>query len=302
MDGNDFLNLEDLIHEIRGKQVMFDSDLARLYGCKNGTKDINKAMKRHLERFPKDFCFQLEPDEYDSLRFQNGTLKSGLRFQNGTSKNKGGRRYLPYVFTEQGVAMLATVLKTDVAAEASIAIMRAFVAMKKYISSGLIEQKYINEMVVRDHEKIKLLASSFQKFEEKKKDMEIYFDGQIYDAYSKIFDIFSQANNNLIIIDAYASKTILDIIRRLGARVTIITGTNSPLSRQDKKKYAAQYNNLQIIYNNTFHDRYFILDNTDVYHCGASVNGIGKKTFSITRVGDKEVCDTLMSKISKIMI
>lgn len=135
----DEVNIENLIYEVRGKQVMLDSDLARLYGCVNGTKTINQAVKRNVDRFPDDFYFQLTKNEFFNLKSQFGT---------SSWNDYGGIRKLPYVFTEQGVAMLATIIKTKVATEMSITIMRAFVAMRKYISSNLIEQKYINNMVL----------------------------------------------------------------------------------------------------------------------------------------------------------
>ena len=178
--------------------------------------------------------------------------------------------------------------------------MRTFVTMRKYISTSLLEQNYVNNMLLEHEYKIKLLQDSFQKIEEKKKINEIYFNGQIYDAYSKIQEIFNKANNNLVIIDAYADNTILDIIKRLNIKVTIITKSNNLLTEQDIAKYNKQYNNLQVYYNNTFHDRYFILDEKVVYHCGASVNRIGYKTFSITLIGDEDVKNTLINKIKKI--
>ena len=283
------IKIEDMIYEIRGKQVMMDSDLARLYKCKNGTKTINLAVKRHINRFPERFMFQLTKDEYDYLRFQTETAK-----ENNMS------RTLPYVFTEQGVAMLAAILRTPVAEEISIQIMDAFVAMRKYISTNLLEQKYINNMVLEHDCQIKLLKDSFEKIEEKKKVNEIYFSGQIYDAYSKIQEIFNSANKNLVIIDAYADNTILNIVKSLNINVTIITKTSNLLTKQDIEKYNKQYNNLQVYYNNTFHDRYFILDEKIVYHCGASINRIGYKTFSITLIGDEDVKNTLINKIKKI--
>ena len=181
----DEVKIEDLIYEVRGVQVMFDSDLAKLYECKNGTKSINLAVNRNLDRFPEDFYFQLKEEEYNNLKFQIETSSS--------KNNYGGVRKLPYVFTEQGVAMLATVLRTEVASKMSVAIMRAFVVMRKYISSNLIQQKYINNQVLKNTEEIKILQESFQKFEEKKKVNEIYFNGQIFDAYSKIQEIFKSA-------------------------------------------------------------------------------------------------------------
>ncbi len=166
--------IENLIFEVRGVQVMLDSDLARLYECSNGTKSINLAVKRHINRFPERFMFQLTEEE----------SKMFLRSQTGTLKGRGHNiKYLPYVFTEQGVAMLATVLRTPVAEEISIKIMDAFVAMRKYISSNLLNQNYINslvlenqKMILTDHnlvienkEKIKALEETFKQFEEKKK-------------------------------------------------------------------------------------------------------------------------------------
>ena len=280
------INIEDLIYEIRGVQVMLDSDLARLYECANGTKSINLAVKRHINRFPKRFMFQLTKEEFFNLRFQ---------FETAIESNMS--RSLPYAFTEQGVAMLATVLRTPVAEEVSIKIMDAFVAMRKYISTNLLEQKYINNLVIEHDSKIKLLQESFEKFNEEKKVNEIYFDGQIYDAYSKIQEIFKEAKTKLVIIDGYADNTILDIIKRLNIQVTIVTKPNNLLTTQDITRYNGQYNNLTVKYDNTFHDRYFILDDSVVYHCGASINRIGYKTFSITKINDDEVCKALINKI-----
>ena len=218
------VKIENLIYEIRGKQVMLDSDLARLYGCANGTKTINLAVKRHIKRFPERFMFQLTIEEVNSIsRFQVETLK-------GQGHNI---KYLPYVFTEEGVAMLATVLRTPVAEEVSIRIMDAFVLMRKYISTNLMEQKYIDNMVLEHDTQIKLLQHSFDKLEDKKKTNEIYFDGQIYDAYSKILDIFKFAKSSLTIIDSYADNVILDMIKRLNISVLLITKSNSLLTNQD---------------------------------------------------------------------
>ena len=290
---HDEIVIEKMIYEIRGKQVMLDSDLARLYECANGTKTINQAVNRHLDRFPDDFYFQLTEKEYYSLKSQIGTL------ENGRGQHK---KYLPYVFTEQGVAMLATILRTSIAAQMSVSIMRAFVTMRKFISTNVIEQKYINNQVLKNAEDIRLLQDSFQKFEEKRKVNEIYFNGQIFDAYSKIQDIFKLANKRLIIIDAYADITILNIIKKLNVEVIIITKKNNLLTNQDIEKYNMQYHNLKVKYNNTFHDRYFILDEKAVYHCGASINRIGYKTFSINMISDEVVCNLLFDKINDIIV
>ena len=280
--------LTNLIYEIRGKQVMLDRDLAKLY--KTETRVLIQKLKRNIERFPEEFCFQLNQKEFLNWRSQNVM----------SNNDKIGLRRPPYVFTEQGVAMLSAILNSEVAIEVSIAIMNAFVAMRKYIGANLIEQKYINNLVLEDHNKIQVLEESFQKLEEKRKDSEIYFDGQIYDAYSKVLDIFKSAKEELIIIDSYADKSLLDIIKRLRIKVTIITRENNLLTKQDIEKYNKQYHNLTVKYNNTFHDRYFMLDNIIVYHCGASINRIGYKTFSITKIGDKQVIEALITQINTI--
>ena len=284
--------IKKLIYEIRGKQVMLDSDLAMLYECKGGTKVINQAVTRNPDRFPNDFYFQITKDEYLNLKSQ---------FVTSSWDDHGGIRKLPHVFTEQGVAMLASVLKTTIASKVSVDIMRAFVEMKKYISANLLEQKYINSLVLEDHEKIKLIENTFDEFNKKRKVNEIYFNGQIYDAYFKIQDIFNSAIKKLVVIDSYADNTILDIIKRLNADVIIITKPNNLLTHQDINKYNKQYHNLKVYYDNTFHDRYFILDDKKIYHCGSSINRIGYKTFSITLIGDKEINSLLINKVNGII-
>ena len=167
---SDNIKIENMIYEIRGKKVMLDSDLARLYGCKNGTKSLNLAVKRNMERFPKDFYFQIDKNEYDNLKFQ---------FETSSWNMYSGVRKLPYVFTEQGVAMLATVLKTENASIVSVNIMRAFVAMKSIINTSLIEQKYINSLVLEHDNEIKLLQESFDKLNIKENNNHIFYEGQI---------------------------------------------------------------------------------------------------------------------------
>ena len=280
--------VENLIYEIRDKQVMLDSDLAKLYECKNGTKTINLAVKRHIKRFPNRFMFQLTDEENETLRFQ-------LETANNMSRTR------PYVFTEQGVAMLATVLRTKVAEEVSIRIMDAFVAMRHYIGNNEYRLSNIETKMIEHDNSIKLLQESFNKLSEKRKVNEIYFNGQIYDAYSKILDIFRSTKNELVIVDSYADNTLLDIIRRLDIKVIIITKPNNLLTKQDISKYNKQYHNLKVIYNNIFHDRYFIIDNKILYHCGASINRIGYKTFSINLISDKEVCKSLIDKVNTLI-
>lgn len=280
------LKIESMIYEIRGKQVMLDSDLANLYQCSNGTKTINQAVKRHINRFPERFMFQLTQSEYyEILRSQLGTLELE---QGHYSK------YLPFVFTEQGVAMLATILRTSVATEVSIKIMDAFVAMRKYISSNLIEQKYINNLVMKHEEQI---STIFDYFDKNCNDTEIYFKGQIYDAYSKILDIFLIAKDSLIIIDSYADKYLLDMISKVNVSVVIVLSTKSRLSELDVNKYGQEYDNLTLIYNDSFHDRFIILDKKEMYHLGTSINNAGTKTFAINKVEDKRWLELVLEEI-----
>ena len=278
------LNIENIIYEIRGKQVMLNSDLAKLYECKNGTKDINKAVKRNIERFPKNFYFQITEEEMKKLWFQSGTANKMIRS-------------LPYVFTEQGIAMLSSVLHTQIAISQSIRIMDAFVKMRKIISSNLIEQKYINELVIKDNERINLLEESFSKLEEKEKINHIFYEGQIYDAYSLLIDIFKGAKEEIIIIDNYADKSILDMITNLNVKVTIVTRKFNLLKDIDIKKYNRQYNNLKVIYSDKFHDRFIIIDRTDLYHSGASYKDLGNKCFGINKIKDDEYLENILIKI-----
>ena len=282
--------LTNLIYEVRGKQVMLDSDLAKLYQVE--TKRINESVKNNKDKFPERFSWKLTKEESKIFMVENFDQKIETR---------GGRYNCPRVFTEQGVAMLATILKSKVATQVSIAIMDAFVLMRKYISNNLIEQKYINNLVLEDHSRVNKLEETFQKFEEKRKVSDIYFDGQIYDAYSKILDIFNSAKEEIIIVDNYADKTLLDMVKDLHVKVTIITKKNNLLKEHMIEKYNKEYHNLTVKYSNIFHDRYFILDNKVVYHCGASTNRIGYKIFSITLINDQDVSQLLIDKINKIV-
>ena len=277
--------IESLIYNIRGKEVMLDSDLAYLYDVE--TKRINEAVNRNKEKFPERFCFRISDDEYYSLKSQIAT-------------SKGGSRKGHSVFTEQGVAMLATILKTPIATEISIKIMDAFVAMRHYIGNNEYRLSNMETKLIEHDLEIKLLEETFNKFEEKKKINEIYFDGQIFDAYSKILDIFKEAKNDIIIIDSYADNKLLDIIKKLKAKVVLIT-TDKYIKEEIISRYNKQYENLKVIYDNTFHDRYFILDKDIIYHCGSSLNRIGYKTFSINLISDsltkKELLEYLDYKI-----
>ena len=282
--------IENMIYEIRGKQVMLDSDLAILYECKNGTKDVNKAVKRNIKRFPTDFYFQLTKEECS--RFQSGTLNI---------KRGQNIKYLPYVFTEQGVSMLSSVLHTDIAVEMSIKIIRAFVLMRDYIGNNEYRISNVETKIIEHDKNIKRLQESFDKLEESKEVNEIYFSGKIYDAYSKIVDIFIEAKQELIIIDRYTDKTILDMIKNLNCKVILITSEKTKITKTDIEKYNNDYHNLKIIYDDTFHDRYFIIDNNKIYHSGNSINHIGYRKSSIDVIGDKNIKKLIICDVLKII-
>ena len=279
------LNIEDMIYEIRGRQVMLDSDLARLYECINGTKTINQAVKRHINKFPERYMFQLTKSEYDNLKSQFGT---------SSLNTYGGVRKMPYAFTEQGVAMLATILKTPVADIVSMKIIDAFVYMKRYLS---FENK--NSIILNHEERILKLEESFIKLNEKEKINAIFYEGQIYDAYSLLIDIFKEAKKEIIIIDNYADKSILDMITNLNVEVTIVTRKFNLLKDIDIKKYNRQYHNLKVIYSDKFHDRFVILDKKVLYHSGASFKDLGNKCFAINKIEDNEYLKNILKKIKE---
>lgn len=217
-------------------------------------------------------------------------------------------RSLPYVFTEQGVAMLATILKTKISSEVSIAIMRAFVTMRHfiidnnnlYLSLNNIHNELSNhnQVLLNHDEKINQLFNKFECKESKESKEKIYFEGQIYEAYSKLNDILKEAKIELIIIDNYADKTLLDMISNLNVNVVIITKEKSLLKELDINKYNEQYHNLKVIYDNSFHDRFILIDKKVLYHCGASLKDLGKKCFAINKILDREIINSILVKIN----
>ena len=192
--------------------------------------------------------------------------------------------------------MLATVLKTENASIVSVNIMRAFVVMKNIINTSLIEQKYFNELTIKNTEDIKLLQESFDKLNTKESNNHIFYEGQIYDAYSLLIDILSKAKKEIIIIDNYAGKKLFDIIRNINVKVKIYTENIDNIS---KEKYEKQYSNIEIINTNIFHDRFIIIDNKVLYHSGASFKDLGKKCFAITKIVEDNILEELLNKLKK---
>ena len=270
------MEIKKLIYTIRGKQVMLDSELAALYQVE--TKNLNKAVKRNLDRFPEKFCFQLTDEESEFLRFQIGTSNVG----------RGGRRYQPYVFTEAGIAMLSAVLRSEIAVKVSIEIMDAFVEMRHIlVSNASLFQRL-------DNIELKQLQSD-QKFEEIFKALEsdklhsekgVFYNGQIFDAYTFVSNIIRSANQSIILLDNYVDDTVLTLFGKRNTDVTAIiyTKTISNQLRLDLQRYNSQYSPIEIELFSDAHDRFLIIENTELYHIGASLKDLGKKWFAFSRM------------------
>ena len=280
-------NIKNLIYTIRGKQVMLDSDVANLYNYK--TKSLNLAVKRNIERFPEEFCFQLNEKELENLRFQIETSK---REKNSINNSRGGRRYLPYVFTEQGVAMLAGVLKSDVAVSVSIKIIKAFISMRNFfINNGkifdrLVELEYKQLENERNFNKVFNMLNSKEDIKQK-----IFFQGQIWESYSLIVDIIKKANSKITIIDNYVDDSILKMLskKKNNVEVVVFTSEKSNILKLDIQKFNKEYPVLKVAKTDKFHDRFIVIDNKELYHVGASIKDLGKKCFGINKIEDENI-------------
>lgn len=286
--------IESLIFSIRGTQVMIDRDLAEIYQVE--TRVLNQAVKRNINRFPERFRFQLNREEIEELKSQ--ILRSNSRSQivtlNQIGTQQGGNiKYQPYAFTEQGIAMLATVLRSDVAVQISIQIIDAFVEMRKFITNygGLLQRM---EGIERKQ------IETYQKFEQVFKALEsrdelptqgIFFDSQIFDAYAFVSSIIKKAKKEIILIDNYIDESTLTHLSKKGNQVSVIFYTKN-ISKQlalDIKKANEQYGNFDIQHFDKSHDRFLIIDNTTVYHLGASLKDLGKKWFAFTKMEAESV-------------
>ena len=285
------IKIENLIYEIRGKQVMLASDVAKLYQVE--TKALNQVVKRNLNRFPEDFCFQLTLEEAQEV-----SSRSQIVTLNRSGNNRGNNiKYLPYVFTEHGVMMLSGLLKSDIAAKVNVAIIKAFVLMRKYIANNTLETRVSNietKLIDYDH-KFELI---FDKMDNEKP-YHLFFNGAIYDAYSLLCDILSQAQESIAIIDNYLDKNILDVFASIQKDVLIVTKN---INKKDLEMYEHQYQNVKIIKNDSFHDRFIIIDKKTLYHCGASFKDLEKKCFAITKMTDEEILSQLLVKITEVDI
>ena len=263
-------NVKSKIYTIRGKQVMLDRDLAELYGVE--TRVINQQVKRNIERFDDDFMFQLTIDEFEILKSQI------------VISSWGGVRKLPYAFTEQGVYMLATVLKSKTAIEVTKQIMRTFTKMREFLTNNTLFLERFERIEYRlsiHDEKINQL---FEALQTKKPQIQgIFHNGQIYDAYAFINELFKKAKKEIILVDNYCDDSVLTLFSKYKLKYKIITKNISKQFKLDIKKYNSQYNNLEIETSNKFHDRFLIVDN-EAYHLGASLKDLGKKVFAFNKI------------------
>lgn len=270
-------SIEKRIYVIRDKQVMLDSDLAVLYQVETGA--LNRAVKRNISRFPEDFRFQLTNEEYQNLRCQTG-ISSSAQGEN----NYGGRRTLPYVFTEQGISMLASVLHSEVAIKVSIGIMRTFVEMRRFIANNALLFERISNVELKQLE--------YQKQTDEKLD-------QIFDAFSLIVSLIQKAEKEIVLIDGYVDIGTLNLLTKKNENVTVVMYTlkRTKLSQEDVNNFNSQYPLLEVRYTKVYHDRFLILDKKNVYHIGASLKDAGKKCFGISLIEDAGIVRDILQRL-----
>lgn len=280
-------NIENKILLIRNEQVMIDRDLAELYGIE--TKRLNEAVKRNIERFPADFMFSLNEMEKNELVANCDRLK-GLKFSTVT----------PNAFTEQGVAMLSSVLKSKTAVEINIQIMRAFIAMRRFLRSNaeiFAELKHLRQQQINSDKRIDELFSKMEKYTID--DMQgIFFQGQIFDAYAKFEQFIQSAQQEIILIDNYVDLSVLQRLAKKQKKVNVViyTDKKTKLTQQDIQKFNAQYPNLTLKYTNKMHDRFMIIDGKTLYHIGASLKDLGKKCFAF-EILDATIIHAILANI-----
>ena len=287
-------DIRSLIYVVRGQQVMLDRDLAMLYQVE--TKVFNQAVTRNIERFPDTFRFQLTKEEFDSLRSQIAT-----------SNGRGGRRYRPYMFTEQGIAMLSGVLRSEVAVQVSIRIMNTFVEMRRFIANNALLFEKVSDIELKQLEYQKRTDERFDKVfqyieDHAESEQKIFFDGQIYDAFSLITSIIQKAQKEIILIDGYVDVDTLNILikKKAGVDVKIFTYTSARLTNKDVANFNAQYPALTVKKTQAFHDRFIILDGKTAYHIGASIKDAGKKCFGISLLEDQGMVTDLLNRLGAV--
>ena len=288
-------DIKSMIFVVRNQQVMIDSDLAILYQVE--TKRLNEAVKRNIARFPEEFRFQLTAEETESLRSQFATLNEN----DGRGKH---RKYLPYVFTEQGIAMLSAVLRSDVAIQVSISIMKSFVEMRRFIANNALLFERISTVELRQLEYQKQTDEKLEQIfeyisEHEESSQKVFFDGQIYDTFSLIVSLIQKAEKEITLIDGYVDVGTLNLLskKKSDVAVTIYTQKQTKLTKADVKNFNAQYPTLKIKYTKVFHDRFLILDRVTAYHVGASLKDAGKKCFGINLIQDAGIIKDILQRL-----
>ena len=287
------VDIQPLIRIIRGQHVMLDRDLSLLY--KVETKRLNEQVKRNIERFPEDFMFQLSKDDVEILKSQNAT------------SSWGGDRRLPYAFTEQGIAMLSSVLKSQTAVDVNICIMRAFVSMRRFIATNSqlfqrLETIEYHQLEMKQHQEItdKRIDEVFKKLDANNPPVQgIFYDGQVFDAYRFVSDLMRKAKLSVVLIDNYVDDTVLTLLdkREDGVTATIYTQRISNQFQLDVDRHNTQYPHIEIKQFNKAHDRFLLIDD-EVYHIGASIKDLGKKWFGFTLMRDITATE-LINKIQE---
>lgn len=282
-------DIKNNVHWVRGKQVMLDCDLAKIYGYE--VKRLNEQVKRNIRRFPEDFMFQVTSEEVELLKSQFAT------------SSWGGKRKLPYVFTEQGIYMLATVLKGELAEQQSIFIMRAFKEMHHFMVNNAFMLEKLNAIELKQLEYQKDSDEKFGRIFEymaghEESNQKIFFGGQIFDAFSLLTEIIGRAKTNIVLIDGYIDVVTLNILAKKQAGVDVLAYTlpNARITVQDVSKFNAQYPTLTVKETTVFHDRFLILDGGEGYHIGASLKDAGKKCFGITKIEDIDYVNAIINK------
>lgn len=296
---NDLINIENKILVIRGQQVILDSDLAGLYEVE--TRRINEQVKRNIARFPEQFCFQLTKQEAEELSKSKYNSLINLKSQIAIS-SWGGRRKPSYAFTEQGVAMLSAVLHSEKAIKVSIDIMNAFVAMRQlFINNAHLFQRLdrIETKQLETDQKFETIFTLMDKYKIKDK-QGIFFQGQIFDAFSFFQNLIQKAQKEIILIDSYIDLTVLERLSKKndGVNVIIYTKRDTPVTHLEISRFNVQYPALTVKYTKTMHDRFLILDNSEIYHIGASLKDLGKKCFAFTKLEDaKSVIQEILNRV-----
>lgn len=290
--------IKDMIYTVRDQQVMLDSDLAKLYGVE--TKALNQAVSRNPKRFPERFCFRTTREEAEGLRSQIVTLHPEL------GERDTWWRYMPRVFTEQGVSMLSAVLRSDTAIDVSVRIMDAFVEMRHFIASNATMFEQIRTVELRQLEYQKSTDERFERVFDymethEAPNQKVFFEGQVYDAFELLVTLVQRAKREIVLVDGYVDTGTLNILakKKPGVSATVWTHPKTSLTERDVATFNAQYPTLVVKHTTSFHDRFLILDGAEGYLIGASLKDAGKKSFAITKLEGSSIIESIIAALDE---